>query len=206
MTLVAPSAVLSVVLPILANSVGRLALLSAALSSLWSSSSAVGYLLGVATVLWRAVVSSGLTAVSGLDPLLPLVWCGMGGLGRSDQLRLYWVVEHVCLLALVAGFARRSLQLVQCVGDISGLADVLWAAVAIVLPCLILRSVSSGIALGGANGVDQLALAHGASALDSKGACQLFQLGEDHGVQARALAIATITGELLTLLAGAFVR
>jgi exopolyphosphatase/guanosine-5'-triphosphate,3'-diphosphate pyrophosphatase len=32
------------------------------------------------------------------------------------------VFEHVCLLALVACFARRSLQLIQCVGDISVVA------------------------------------------------------------------------------------
>ena len=75
---------------------------------------------------------------------------------------------------------------------------------AIVLPGLSPRERCSRIALGGLNGVDQLTFAHRASALDSKGAGQLLQLGEDHGVQAGALAIATITGELLTLLAGAF--
>jgi hypothetical protein len=110
---------------------------------------------------------------------VPFVWGGIGGLGRSDQLRLYGVFEHLCLLALVAGFARRSLQLIQCTGDIS---VVLEAAVAIVLPGLIQWSVSSGTALGRPNGLDQLAFAHGARALDSKGACQLLQLGQDHGV------------------------
>jgi hypothetical protein len=183
LTLVASSTVLPVVRPALASFVGPLAVIGSALRSLLCISSG-GYLLGVATVLWRGALFSDPTVVNGLDSVLPLVWCGTGGLGRSDQLGLYWVVEHVCLLALVAGFARRSLQLVQCVGDISGVAAVLGAAVAIVLPCLILRSVSSRTALGGANGVDQLAFAHSASALDSKGACQLLQLGEDHGVQA----------------------
>ena len=72
--------------------------------------------------------------------------------------------------------------------------------------CLAPPILDGGVraALGGPNGVDQLTLAHRASALDSKGAGQLLQLGEDHGVQAGALAIATIAGELLTLLAGAF--
>ncbi len=43
----------------------------------------------------------------------------------------------LCLLALVAGIARRSLQLIQCAGDISAVAAVLEAALAIVLPALI---------------------------------------------------------------------
>ena len=83
LTLVAPSAVLSVVLPILASSVGPLAIISAALSSLLSISS-VGYLLGVATVLWRRALR-GLTVVNGLDRLVPLVWCGTCGLGRATS-------------------------------------------------------------------------------------------------------------------------
>ena len=94
------------------------------------------------------------------------------------------MLEHLCLLALVASLARRSLQLVQRAGDISALAAVLGAAVAIVLPAPIQRSPSSGAALGGLNGVDQLTFAHRASALDSQGAGQLLQLGEDHRVQA----------------------
>jgi hypothetical protein len=94
------------------------------------------------------------------------------------------VLEHLGLLALVAGLARRSLQLVQRAGDISALAAILGAAVAIVFSASIHRSPISGTALGGLNGVDQLAFAHRASALDSKRAGQLLQLGEDHGVQA----------------------
>ena len=78
------------------------------------------------------------------------------------------MLEHLCLLALVASLARRSLQLVQRAGDISALAAVLGAGVAIVLPAPIHGSPISGAALGGLNGLDQLTFAHRASALDSK--------------------------------------
>src|SRR4029450_2292527 len=117
-----------------------------------------------------------------------------------DQLRLDGVVEHLCLLALATCLARR---LNRCAGDIPVVGRILGPAVALVLAPVRIASCA-GATLGGLNGVDQLAFAHRPGALDAKGACQLLQLGENHRVQARALAIATITSELLALFAGAF--
>ena len=49
-------------------------------------------------------------------------------------------------------------------------------------------------ALGGPDGVDQLALAHRAGALETECAGQLLELGQDHAVQPGALALAAGAG------------
>ena len=115
------------------------------------------------------------------------------------------MLDQVRFLAPAERLTRRLLQLIQRGGDIPAVGAILSAAVArltgllslarlpplALLPALarlsiVLHAVLDGggasAALGGPYGVDQLAFAHSASALDSKGTGQLLQLGENHGV------------------------
>jgi hypothetical protein len=125
----------------------------------------------ITAVLRCAVLLAYLIPVTDLGPRSALSWRGISRLSRCHQLWLCGVLKHLYLLALTTGLARRLAALTRLALIPLALApqNLTLQSLTIVWPGAARWGMRAGVAPGGLDGVDELALAHAASALYAQG-------------------------------------